>query len=76
MVEHNGSKSGTFGIIRNDDFAILIRRRNDLRTCYVNRSKEKQDKNDNFIHRNITHFPDLDSMTKSRRSLHIWSLFK
>lgn len=50
MVEHNGSKSGTFGIIRNDDLAILIRC-NDLRTGFASRGKEKQDQNDNFIHR-------------------------
>jgi hypothetical protein len=77
MVEHHRSKSGSFGVIRNDDLAILVRCRNGLRTCFVNRSKEKKEKDENFIHCHC-HFTisDFDSMTKTRRSLHIWSLFK
>ena len=50
MVEHHRGKSGSFGVIRNDNFAILVRCRNAHRTRFVNRSKEQNEEKEDFIH--------------------------
>ena len=60
VVEHHGSKSGTLGVIRDDDPAILVRRHNGFRMRVINRGKEKNEEYDHVIHGNIAHFPDCD----------------
>jgi hypothetical protein len=50
MVEHHRSKSGSFGIIRDDDFAILLGSRIAHPMRFANRSKEQNEENEDFIH--------------------------
>jgi hypothetical protein len=50
MVEHDGGKSGSFGVIRDDDFAILLGSRIAHLMRFANRSKEQNEENEDFIY--------------------------
>jgi hypothetical protein len=50
MVEHHRGKSGSFGVIRDDDFAVILRRHTTCRTRFANRNKEHYEEKEDFIH--------------------------